>query len=62
MGSKYYRAKKRVVDMSLPPEQRHRKKKNRKTRGKGTIAQMDHACGKSEVNKKRRTWEKKNKR
>ncbi|MGH7441192.1 MAG: hypothetical protein ACREKE_00810 [bacterium] len=51
------------MDMSLPPEQRHRKKRKVKGKGtKGVIAQLGHANGNSEINKKRREWEKKNKR
>ncbi len=35
-------AKKRVADMSLPADQRGRKRKGKGRGGKGVVAQMDH--------------------
>jgi phage gp16-like protein len=60
MTSKAKRAqgKTRLADMSLPPEQRHRKRTVKGRGGKGRIAQMDHA-NHSEANKRRRKFWKK---
>ena len=48
-------AKKRVADMSLPPEQRGRKRKGKGRATKGVIAQMDHASN-PEAAKRRRAY------
>ena len=53
-------SKRHLVDMSLPPTPRTKKKAKRK-KGKGVIAQMDHANGKHEIDERRRKWEKENK-
>jgi hypothetical protein len=53
-----------LADMSQPTDkrtQRQRRKGATRKKGKGTTKQMTHANG-SEQNKRRRTWEKKNKR
>jgi hypothetical protein len=52
-------SKRHLVDMSLPPGPRKRKKTKRK-KGKGVIAQMDHANGKHFFDERRRKWEKDN--
>jgi hypothetical protein len=57
-----FTSKQHLADMSKPPEQRRRKRKTTRKKGKGAIAQMNHASGKSEADKRRRTWDKKNKR
>ena len=54
-------AKKRVADMSLPPEQRRRQRRGKGRGVKGTVAQMDHANN-PEATKGRRTFEKRESR
>jgi hypothetical protein len=44
--------------MSLPAARRGRKRKSSRGGTKGVIAQLGHANGKSEFNKKRREWDK----
>lgn len=48
----------RVADMSVPAEQRRRKRTVKGRGVKGRIAQMDHA-NHPEDNKRRREWERK---
>ncbi len=55
-------SKSSLADMSLPPEQRGRKKKGKRPGTKGVIAQLGHANGKPFFNERRREWEKTNKR
>jgi hypothetical protein len=53
-----------LADMSQPADkrtQRQRRKRTTRKKGKGTTKQMTHANG-SEQDKRRRTWEKKNKK
>jgi len=54
-------AKKRVADMSLPPEQRRRQRRGKGRGAKGTVAQMDHANN-PEANKQRRAFERRESR
>jgi hypothetical protein len=60
--SRPFKSRSNLADMSKPPEQRRRKTKTTRKNGKGATAQMNHASGKSEASKLRRTWDKKNKR
>ncbi len=50
-------AKKRVADMSLPPEQRRRQRRGKGRGVKGVVAQLDHGNN-PEADKRRRAWEK----
>ncbi len=50
-------SKLRVADMSLPAEERGRRRKGKGRGNKGILAQMNHG-NKSEATKRRRKWEK----
>ncbi len=54
-------AKKRVADMSLPPEQRRRQRRGKGRGVKGTVAQMDHANN-PEAAKQRRAFDRRESR
>jgi hypothetical protein len=49
----------RIADMSVPPENRRRKRRAKGKGRKGKVAQMDHA-NTSEANKRRRQWRRRN--
>jgi hypothetical protein len=57
-----FRSKSHLADMSLPAEQRRKKKTGKRKKSKRAIAQMDHANGSPRINDQRRKFEKQNKR
>ena len=62
MTARPFNSRSHLADMSLPPQQRGRKKKKNRGKTKGVIAQLGHANGNPFFNERRREWEKKNKR
>ncbi|HMG64397.1 MAG TPA: hypothetical protein VK599_15755 [Streptosporangiaceae bacterium] len=56
--SKLSQKSRHVVDMSLPAEQRRRKRKAKRPKGKGRIAQMDHANHPEHDKRRREFWKK----
>lgn len=56
--SAYYASKSHLADMSLPPEQRGRKRKANRGKTKGVTAQLSHANGQPRINDQRRRWDK----
>lgn len=49
-----------LADMSVPPAQRGRKRKQKGRGTKGVIAQLGHANGSHYASDQRRKWEKQN--